>query len=322
MSRASGGQALVVGAGIVGLTSAVVLAESGYAVTVLSADPIEATTSAVAGALWGPWIVEPRHRVLGWAEQTLLQLRELAGHSRTGVRMASGLDVSNEDHEPVDWAHMLGDRRAADETELPPGYRFGHRYSAPLVDMPVYLQYLSRRLEAAGGEIRVGRVDALADIAETPVVVNCSGIGAAAIVPDPDLYPVRGDHLVVSNPGLEEFLEVDTGDSPDLIAIYPHSTHVVLGGTALRDRWDTSPDPATAMAIWRRCVAVEPRLAGAEILDHRVGLRPTRRTIRLEPERSGSTLVIHNYGHGGAGVSLAWGCAFSVAELVRDDNSA
>ena len=61
-----------------------------------------------------------------------------------------------------------------------------------------------------------------------------------------------------------------------------------------------------------RCAEVEPRLKGARIIGRRVGLRPTRPAVRLESELRGDTRVIHNYGHGGAGITLSWGCAREV----------
>lgn len=137
------------------------------------------------------------------------------------------------------------------------------------------------------------------------------------LVPDPTVYPVRGYHVVTTNPGLTDFLEADTGDSPDLIAIYPHRSHVLVGGTAERDVWDRQPSHEVADQIVSRSVSVEPRLAAAVILGHRIGLRPTRPQIRLDVEQRSGGLVVHHYGHGGAGVSLAWGCAHAVAELVR-----
>lgn len=72
-----------------------------------------------------------------------------------------------------------------------------------------------------------------------------------------------------------------------------------------------------AEAIVRRCAALRPEIAGARIIDHRVGLRPTREAVRLERELlpTGRVLV-HNYGHGGAGVTVAWGCAREAAELA------
>jgi D-amino-acid oxidase len=92
---------------------------------------------------------------------------------------------------------------------------------------------------------------------------------------------------------------------------------VVLGGTEVAGDWNTEPVPAVAMRILRDCAAVEPRLNGARVLGHRVGLRPFRPQVRLEAEPPGNgPLVVHNYGHGGAGITLSWGCAAEAAALA------
>jgi D-amino-acid oxidase len=74
-----------------------------------------------------------------------------------------------------------------------------------------------------------------------------------------------------------------------------------------------------AAAIIERCADLVPELRGVEVLEHLAGLRPVRPTVRLEAEpATGDTpRVIHNYGHGGSGITLAWGCADDVAELAR-----
>ncbi len=128
--------------------------------------------------------------------------------------------------------------------------------------------------------------------------------------------PHTGQLAVVSNPGIDKFFSEDTGSSPDLAHYLPHDGTVIVGGVAVRGDWAREPDPAVAEAILARCAEIEPLLRGAEVLEHRVGLRPTRPQIRVEAEGPGDTFLIHNYGHGGAGVSLSWGCAAEIRELV------
>lgn len=299
----------VVGAGIIGLTTAITLTDAGHRVHILTAEHPTDTTSAAAGALWGPWLVEPRDTILRWAAHTLATLTALATEPGTGVRIASGIDAARENYPPPDWAHLQPQRRPCTPGELPDGYRHGTRYHAPLVDMPTHLTYLTHRFHRAGGTVTRRTVTNLPELLrETDIVINCTGSGSSALVPDADLYPIRGHHVITTNPGLTDFLEVDTGTSSDLIAIYPHQQHVIIGGTAQPHQWDRTPDNATTQAILTRAIHLEPRLADAQILGTRVGLRPTRSHVRVESDPTHPGLH-HNYGHGGAGVSLAWGSA-------------
>jgi D-amino-acid oxidase len=184
--------------------------------------------------------------------------------------------------------------------------------------MTSYLGYLADRFAARGGRLELRTVRVLARAAEAaPLVVNCSGIGARTLASDPTVTPIRGQIVRVENPGVERFWLDE--DHPDGITyIVPRGEDCILGGTAEPGEWETTPDPAVARAIVRRCAELEPRLAEARILEHRVGLRPGRPAVRLEAETlPGGARVIHCYGHGGAGVTLSWGCADEVAELAR-----
>jgi D-amino-acid oxidase len=146
-------------------------------------------------------------------------------------------------------------------------------------------------------------------------MVNCTGVAARRFVPDETVRPVRGQHVIVANPGLTEFFVEET-EATSWVSYFPHGDRVVLGGVAGDGDWSFTPDPATAAAIVAWCAEVEPRLAGAPVLEHRVGLRPGRPSVRVEEQRVNGTRWIHNYGHGGMGVTLSWGCARDVAAMV------
>jgi D-amino-acid oxidase len=309
---------LVVGAGVIGLTTAICLAEAGLAVGIRTASRPEATTSAAAGAIWGPVMTGPPERTREWARTGLAEFRGLEDDPATGVRPVSGREVSRVPAEPPHWTSLLTDLRPCRDDDLPAGFVTGWRYTASVVDMPVYLGYLQTRFERAGGRVRVAPVTSLAEVAaEAPVVVNCSGVSARDLVPDPAVTPVRGQVVVVANPGIEEFYIDHSNTPPDVTYLFPHGDTVVLGGTAAPGDWEMTPRPEVAERIVRDCADVDPRLRDSPILTHRVGLRPFRPEVRLEAEPlDGDGVLWHNYGHGGAGVTLSWGCAREIAVAV------
>lgn len=304
---------IVVGGGVVGLTTAVVLAERGLRVRVWSRDPVERTTSAVAGALWWPYRIEPEARVTAWSLRSLAVYEELARRpAETGVRLVEGVQGPARTDGLGPWAAQVPGLRATTAEEFTgPGLWA----RLPLIDMAAHLPWLRGRLERAGGVVEERTVTALAEAA-APVVVNCTGLGARELVPDPSVRPVRGQLVVVANPGITTWL-VTTAPDGTMAYVFPQPDRLVLGGTAEEDVWSTEPDPAVAEAIVRRCAALRPEIAGARVLAHRVGLRPARDAVRLERVSGPSgRVLVHNYGHGGAGVTVAWGCAEEAAGLA------
>ncbi|RLK59304.1 FAD-dependent oxidoreductase [Actinokineospora cianjurensis] len=305
-----GTDVIVVGAGVIGLSTAIRLAESGATVRVWAAEPPAETTSAVAAALWGPDFADPGR---AWAYATGPELTRLAADPATGVRLCRGTQSSDIQSEPPPWVDRLPDVRMLEPGELAPGMLVGLRTTVPIVDMPRYLDYLTARLDV---EIEIRRIASLAEpAAEAPVVVNCTGVGARELTGDEGLRPWWGQHVVVANPGLDEFY-IEAVRGHEWAGFFPHGDVVVLGGVSRPDVWDRTPDPLVAAGIVARCAAIDARLADAPVVGHRVGLRPWRASPRLERERLGDAAVVHNYGHGGMGVSHSWGSADAVVALV------
>jgi D-amino-acid oxidase len=290
---------VVVGAGVVGLTTAVCLRSVGVEADVVARDAPEATTSAVAAALWYPYRALPADRVTAWSAATYEELSRLSG--RAGVRMLAGTEVLDPDAPDPWWRDAVPDLQRTDA---------GLRFIAPVIDMSVHLPWLVERLRTLGGRIERRALASLDDL-DADAVVNCAGLGARELAGDRSLSAVRGQIVRVAAPDVTEWL-VDQRDADRLVYVVPRERDVVLGGTAQEGDEDGEPDPATTDAIRARCAEMVPAVGDAPIVSVAVGLRPARPSVRLEAEGQ----VVHCYGHGGAGVTLAWGCAVEVAALL------
>ena len=310
---------VVVGAGVVGLSCAVRLSEAGYDTHVLARDLPPETTSAVAAALWYPYRAGPREAVARWSAATYAELVRLAtGHPAAGVRLVPGTEVHSRPPGPAPdppwWATAVP---GLEEVRDPvPGRPWGWRLALPVADMSVYLGWLVTRLEETGGTVTRCW---LPELPTSGVVVNATGLSSRALARDESLYPVRGQVVRVGQVGVEEWL-LDQGDVTRPLYVVPRQRDVVVGGTADEGDWSTTPDAATARAVLARATELVPALQDAPVLAHRAGLRPARPTVRLEtcPHADGSPGgVVHCYGHGGAGVTLSWGCADDVLAEVR-----
>lgn len=305
---------VVIGAGVVGLSCAVRLLERGHDVGVVARDlPLE-TTSSVAAALWYPHRAYPFEQVTAWGRTTYDELSRLAGDEASGVRMLEGTQLLRARAPRPWWADAVPELVEVDHV-LPP-YRAGWTMRAPVVEMPTYLSWLTQRIETMGGTITRMALGALPATGAT--VVNASGLGARLFARDGSVVPVRGQVVMVEQVGLDHWW-LDAGDqaggSPATYVI-PRSRDIVLGGTEEEDRWDRDPDQDACEQILRRATDLVPELRGARVAGTRVGFRPARPSVRVEREERPDGPVVHCYGHGGAGVTLSWGCADEVADLV------
>ena len=293
---------VVVGAGVLGLSCALRLLEAGHRVDVLARElPLE-TTSAVAAALWYPYLAFPQDKVTAWAATSYDAFAGLADDAATGVTMRRGTELLRAKSPDPWWVEAVP---ALERVSPGAPYRDAWSFVAPVIDMPSYLVWLHSRVLDAGGTVT--RM-ALPHLPEGPLVVDCSGLGSRHLADDPTTTPVRGQVVVLEQVGLEEWWLAEDGPT----YVIPRAHDIVVGGTDDAGEWDRTPSPEIADEILRRATGLVPALARTRVLRHKVGLRPVRPEVRLE--RVGD--VIHCYGHGGAGVTLSWGCAAEVAALA------
>jgi D-amino-acid oxidase len=302
----------VVGAGVVGLSCAVRLLADGHRVDVLARElPLE-TTSATAAAIWYPYRALPPERVDEWARVAYRDFRTLAEeHPESGVRMRNGTQVVVGAPGAPDWADVVPDLVVTHS--VPAGFETGWTFTTPVAEMPVYLRWLAAQVLQAGGSITRLNLHGLPrrDGGGPDWVVNCSGMGARFLAGDASVHPVQGQVVLVEQVGLERWWLDESGPT----YVVPRGRDIVVGGTDVEGEWSSTPSADVASSILKRALRLVPELAGAEVLGHKVGLRPARLSVRLEPDPQDAR-VIHCYGHGGAGVTLSWGCAREVSSLI------
>jgi D-amino-acid oxidase len=177
-----------------------------------------------------------------------------------------------------------------------------------------YLPWLRAAAEAAGVEVRPQRVMSLAEV-PGDVVVLAAGLGSGPLVGDFSGIAVQGQVVRLAAPAVTDWV-LDEENPAGLTYVVPRGDDVVVGGTAVEGATGTEPDPAVERAVLDRACALVPALCGAPVLSRAVGLRPGRPTVRLDRTTVEGRPVIACYGHGGAGVTLSWGCARDVVALT------
>jgi D-amino-acid oxidase len=313
-------EVLVVGGGVSGLSCAVALLEAGHDVVLWARRLPPDTTSNVAAAFWYPYRADPPDRVLGWAKASHARFVALADDATSGVSRRPAVELVQADAAWPSWGGAVPSLRSARAHELPPGAQAGLWFDGIVIDMRRYLDWLRARVSALGGKVTLHEIGDLREaLAVRSIVVNCTGLGARELCDDEELFPIRGQLVRVQDPGLAAVI-LDERTDGEITYVVPRGDDVVLGGTSEVGDDDLSVRPEATASILARCIALAPSLAGAPVVAQVVGLRPGRSSVRLEAERVAGGLVVHDYGHGGAGVTLSWGCAHEVVALVRAES--
>lgn len=298
----------VVGAGVIGLSTALALEEHGHEVHVVAAETDEATTSAAAGACWFPYRVGPPDRVAAWAAETRTWLDGVAGDLSAGIDVITGYEITDEGPAPPrPWwaAHIDVTREPAPVTGAPLAWRF----QSSRIEPARFLAWLARRLKKP---IERRPVD---DLASEPgdVVVNCTGLAARELAGDAAMTALFGQVVITEVGSVDRSITVTDDRVPDeIFYMIPRRDELVLGGCSLV--WPPGAPAHIDPGITSR-ILTQARALGlpiGEVKRVRAGLRPYRHEVRLE--RTGR--IIHNYGHGGAGYTLSRGCAAAVVRLV------
>ncbi|XP_065908600.1 D-aspartate oxidase-like [Dysidea avara] len=323
----------VIGAGIIGLPAAVMLTEifCKPEVTLIAEEFSPDTTSDTAGSIIWP----ADHSEIGshdsrrdeWTKVTFQYLYNLFSSplaKTLDINLVPAYEVYEGEREDPWWKdYVLGFRHVGEEEMKVLHYPVDRKcwgYSTLMMIGASYLKWQMEQFKANGGVVVQRRLESLEEIdGAYDIIVNCTGLGSRQLVNDPEVYPVRGQLIVVRAPWIKSIFIYETKDNV-ITYVLPRTDCVLLGGTADVGNWSTQVDPLVSKGIMERCCMYFPALSTAKILEEVVGLRPSRHTVRLEVDDASlkKSTVVHNYGHGGQGVTFFIGCAIDTVKLVED----
>lgn len=134
------------------------------------------------------------------------------------------------------------------------------------------------------------------------------------------MLPLRGQIVRVHAPHVRNAMYVDFDTY--LIPV-GRAGELVLGGCRQYENYSRELCAHDRAAIVERCERACEGVRAAPVLREQCGLRPHRAAVRVECERlpaastaTESMLVVHNYGHGGYGVTMGPGTARYAVELA------
>ncbi|XP_030556558.1 D-amino-acid oxidase [Drosophila novamexicana] len=327
----------VIGAGVNGVASALKILEYyqeenklNVQVSIISEEFTPNTTGDGSAGLWGPFLLSgtEKSKIYQWSKSMhnfleKIWLSEDAGEAGVCllpcVRLSTDPNVSVEDfwrdivYGAVDLSpDQLAVYNKNRDVKFTSGLSFVTYTSEPLKLLP----YLTKRFVRKGGRVEQQKVTDLESfVRDSPydVIVNCTGLGSRQLLNDDNMYAVRGQ---VSRIKANWVFAAILDESDDGNYIIPNTESVVLGGTHQEKDYNTKVSDVDKRFIIDGCRRLMPGLVHTQHLFDWVGLRPGRVQVRLESERRGRKLLIHNYGHGGSGVTLCEGCAEDVLSLL------
>jgi glycine/D-amino acid oxidase-like deaminating enzyme len=252
------GPVAVFGSGVMGLSTARLVQEAGFPVTIYTAALPPDTTSNIAGGQFHPYAVfrddevtpEFRAQFLRALDYSWRRFQILVGDDY-GVRwLPTYVETDSPEAKLLETFPPVN--RMLRPAEHPFALQSVLRYDTMYVEMGRYLAQLIRDVELAGGKIAVRKFASPGEIAtlDEELVINCTGLGSRDLFGDQELRPARGQLAI-----LEPQPEVRYAFTGSPGYMFPRADGILLGGTFELDQWDATPDPATI----RRIIAAHHR---------------------------------------------------------------
>jgi glycine/D-amino acid oxidase-like deaminating enzyme len=240
------GPVAVLGSGVMGLSTARLVQDAGFPVTIYTAALPPDTTSNFAGGQFHPFSV---FRESAATPAFKAQFTRALDYSWRRFQIMVGDDygirwlptyVETDSPEVKTIATFPPINRMLSTAEHPFPWSSALRYDTLYVETGRYLRQMERDMRLAGGRIEIRRFATPADLAALPenLVFNCTGLGSRDLFNDQDLHPARGQLAI-----LEPQPEVRYAAQGEFGYMFPRPDGIVLGGSFELDQWDPTPRP-------------------------------------------------------------------------------
>ncbi|PHH64488.1 hypothetical protein CDD81_4563 [Ophiocordyceps australis] len=344
---------VVIGAGVVGLSTAVKLQRLGqgrYGIVVIARDWPPSTPGAAPShsadyaSMWAGAHVRPipattaqLRREAALMRRTVAEFAALEqGEAQCGITRTTGVEMLEE---PDEGYRRLDGSTFARETGLegfktiegdsmPEGVQLGFEYQTFCINPGVYCQFLVRQLLEGGAKTLQRELgsewEAFGAGGEVLFVVNASGMGFG----DAQCFPTRGQTLVTNMAHVSKTVTRQNRDGSWAFLVPRFmGGGTIVGGTKEAHDWRTEPDAATRQRLLAAGRELEPYACDTppppgwelSVVADVVGRRPTRAgglRLDVETDLEGRS-VVHAYGAGGRGYELSWGIASEVVRLAE-----
>ena len=304
----------VIGAGISGLSCAYLLCKKDYDIDIIAKEFSPDITSNKAAAFWFPYHVRNDKRGNNWAKKSYAFYKMLCNDEATGISMKQLIKVIRKnviEEDPV-WIEFMPEDTCSlmPEKELPAGIGKAYNTIVPLIETQIFLPYLRDYLTQAGVNFIKQDLNYFDEVSNAyDYIINCSALGSQKLCNDKTIIPVRGQvALIETKTNFPVYL-----DNEKPLYLVPRKDAMIVGGTYEENVYDAITKPSTLEKLLENAYNIFPELKQQKVIGNWAGLRPYRPTVRVEKEDN----IIHNYGHGGSGFTLAFGCAEEVVNLLE-----
>ncbi|WP_420319288.1 FAD-dependent oxidoreductase [Ekhidna sp.] len=241
-------QVAVLGAGVVGLSTAILLLKQGKSVTLYTDKLPPNTTSNVAAAFWAPVSVYESDQIgEGFMDQfnkasqiSQRMFQDLVG-DRYGVWWIKTYFLGGNFDFPGGLNLYPNYKELTASTSPFNDHPITEEIHSLMIEPPIYLKALLDDFYQLGGKLVIRKFNQTSELTQLnqPVIMNCTGLGSHHLFGDKTLIPIQGQ-LAVLLPQEEIKYGYVYPSYDGLLYMFPRKDGIILGGTSEKDNWSLS----------------------------------------------------------------------------------